>query len=85
MMDNEMISSIAYEAHYDNGSGFDLDFERIFAKKLLDRCIAICEEIAEDVDNGNIFSDNDRYEKYLDRFSAGPIECADKIRKEFGL
>jgi hypothetical protein len=86
MMDNEMISSIAYEAHYDNGSGFDLDFERIFAKKLLDRCIAICEEIAEDVDNGNVFlRDQKRLDAYNNYFGTGPIECADKIRKEFGL
>lgn len=85
-MDNELISSIAYESHHDNQGGTELDFERIFAKNLLERCIKICEEIAEDVDNGNVFlRDQKRLDAYNNYFGTGPKECADKIRKEFGL
>jgi hypothetical protein len=50
------------------------------------RCIEICEEIAEDVNNGNVFiHDKERLDAYRMHFSTGPMECAEKIRKTYGL
>jgi hypothetical protein len=57
------------------------DQYRKFAELIIHECVKICEQNAEDVDNGDVFrQDAQRLENYRLRFSTGSLECADLIK-----
>lgn len=57
-----------------------------FAKLIAAECARLCDLNGEDVDNGDVFrSDTQRLTAYQTRFSTGNYECADLIRKHFGV
>ena len=57
------------------------DQYRKFAELIIQECVKICEQNAEDVDNGDVFrQDAQRLENYRLRFSTGSLECADLIK-----
>ena len=57
------------------------DQYRKFAELIIQECVKICEQNAEDVDNGDVFrQDAKRLENYRLRFHTGSVECADLIK-----
>lgn len=57
-----------------------------FAKLIATECVKLCEQNGEDVDNGDVFrSEPHRQVTYETRWSTGSYECAELIRKHFGL
>ena len=57
------------------------DQYRKFAELITQECVKICEQNAEDVDNGDVFrTDPQRLESYRLRFSTGSYECAELIK-----
>jgi hypothetical protein len=57
------------------------DQYRKFAELIIQECVKICEQNAEDVDNGDVLrTDPQRLESYRLRFSTGSYECADLIK-----
>ena len=54
---------------------------RKFAELIIQECVKICEQNAEDVDNGDVFrTDVQRAQAYRDRWSTGSFECAHLIQ-----
>lgn len=68
--------------------GVDLEqderFEK-FAKLIIQECIKILKETAEDVDNGNIFHDQELLNKFEERWSAGLYYGVEKIEEKLFL
>ena len=57
-----------------------------FAKLVAAGCVKICEQNGEDVDNDDVFrSEPHRQTTYETRWSTGSYECAELIRKQFGV
>jgi hypothetical protein len=57
-----------------------------FAKLIAAECVKLCEQNAEDVDNGDVFrTELDREKAYNYSWGAGSYECAELIRKQFGV
>lgn len=57
------------------------DQYRTFAELIIQECVKICVQNAEDVDNGDVFrTDPQRLESYRLRFHTGSFECADLIK-----
>lgn len=55
-----------------------------FAQLIAEECAKICAELAEKVDNGDVFrNDPDRLKAYQDKLSTGILECANFIRQKF--
>jgi hypothetical protein len=52
-----------------------------FAKLVVQECIKILEETAEDVDNGNIFHDQELLNRFEERWSAGLYYGIEKIEE----
>lgn len=52
-----------------------------FAELIVNECINVLHEAADDVDNGDIFSNQDLLSVFKERFSAGLYYGADKIRE----
>jgi hypothetical protein len=57
-----------------------------FAKLIVAECAKLCDENGEDVDNGDVFRTEPHRQLAYDRsWGAGSYECADLIRKQFGV
>lgn len=54
-----------------------------FAHLVVKECITILEEAAEDIDNGNIFRDQELLNKFEERWSAGLYYAIEKIELRF--
>ena len=52
-----------------------------FARLVVKECIAILEEAAEDIDNGDIFRDQELLNKFEERWSAGLYYAIEKIEE----
>ena len=52
-----------------------------FARLVVQECIKILEETAEDVDNGNIFHDQELLNRFEERWSAGLYYGIEKIEE----
>ena len=60
-------------------------------KEIIQHCISVCNELAENIDNGDIFSDRELEEKYSligrygygERWSAAAVHCAKEIEENF--
>jgi len=54
--------------------------------EVVKKCIELCELVAEDVDNGNVFvHDKELLRRYNQYFGTGPLECAKLIRTHFNI
>lgn len=57
-----------------------------FARLIAAECAKLCEQNGEDVDNGDVFRAEPHRQLAYDRnWSAGSYECAELIRKQFGV
>ena len=57
-----------------------------FARLIAAECVKLCEQNGEDVDNGDVFRTEPHRQLAYDRnWSAGSYECAELIRKQFGV
>jgi hypothetical protein len=54
-----------------------------FARLIVKECIVILEEAAEDIDNGDIFRDQELLNKFEERWSAGLYYAIEKIKERF--
>lgn len=52
-----------------------------FAKLIVNECITAIHEAAEDIDNGDIFSDQELLNKFEQRWSAGLYYAIEKIEE----
>lgn len=56
-----------------------------FAELIVRECISVLNEAADDIDNGNIFNDQELLNKFEERWSAGLYYSVDKIKEHFGV
>lgn len=56
-----------------------------FAELIIKECISVLIEQADDIDNGNIFNDQELVNKFEERWSAGIYYSVDKIKEHFGM
>lgn len=87
-MKQSIANSILEEVKKSNWEKADADTSQII-EATVKRCLALIDEFAEDVDNGNIFGCPD-YKRLADHISSGHIsallwEAETKIREEFGI
>lgn len=67
----------------ENASYMDAYTDKII-QLFVTESMQICHQIAEDVDNGNVFVNNyPRLLMYKQRFSTGAYECAEDIHTHF--
>ena len=56
-----------------------------YAKLIIRECISVLNEAADDIDNGNIFNNQELLNKFEERWSAGLYYSVDKIKEHFGV
>lgn len=57
-----------------------------FARLIAAECVKLCEQNGDDVDNGDVFrTEPHRQTTYETRWGTGSYECAELIRKQFGV
>lgn len=54
-------------------------------KETVKKCIEILHETAEDIDNGDIFRDQELLNKFEERWSAGLYYGAEQLKNKFGI
>jgi hypothetical protein len=54
-----------------------------FARLIIQECIETLEETADDIDNGDIFRDQELLNKFEERWSAGLYYAIEKIEERF--
>lgn len=54
-----------------------------FARLVIQECIKTLEEAAEDIDNGDIFRDQELLNKFEEKWSAGLYYAIEKIEERF--